>query len=184
MCKCRSAITPAIAFQHGWQAELSRSSVSSYGVWLWSHFHAGHNCTKTRLCSLLQRCLIFNGEESKWCCFFSAHYFLPREGRTKKCTEIAQKQTKTVCPVVSPAKTWTHIASVCVCVGVWMRVRSEVRGSVRQDRFWHSGNFTFFIAATGRCWWKWPSDLGKNVKNSPQMPTLFSEAQSLRTHIL
>lgn len=41
------AITPVIAFQHSWQVKLNSSWVSSFSIWLWSHFHAGHSCTKT-----------------------------------------------------------------------------------------------------------------------------------------
>lgn len=98
MCKCQhyqkhSAITPVIAFQHSWQAELSCYSV--FTIWLWSHFHAGHGCTKTACVLHYKDIWFFNEQESKLCWgFFFLRPPLPSKRRPHK--RMQGDYTKTV----------------------------------------------------------------------------------------
>ncbi len=114
---------------------------------------------KNRLCSLLQRYLIFSEEESKSCCFFPRPLLpskrWPHQKMQGDCTKNKQKQCLSSgfhCQNLHPQSYHCSVC-VCVCVCVWWKVR----GSDRLDRFWHSGNFAFFITTghfeTGH--WSW-----------------------------
>lgn len=106
MCKCQrygkhSAIKPVIAFQHSWQEELSRSSVSSFTIWLWSHFHAGHSCTKS-VCVLYYKDICFSMRKNVNYVVSSPPTASFQEKAARKMQGKCTKTNKNcVCPVVS-----------------------------------------------------------------------------------
>lgn len=143
MCKCHnhqkpSAITALTAIQHGWQAELSSSWVSSFTIWLWSHFNAGHSYTKKHICSLLQRYLIFTEQESKLRSLCPPPLSTRRQ-RKKILGDCTKTNKNSVCAVITAAKTYSHritaAAVVCVCE----------RGCDTQDGH-YSGECAFFYS--------------------------------------
>lgn len=114
MSKCHHyqkhcAITAVIALQHSWQAELSSSWVYLFTIWLWTHFQAGHSCTKT-VCVPHYKDIWFSMKKNLNYVVFFLHPLLPSK---KKCKGDCMKANKnnSDCPVVSDAKSDSHRAT-------------------------------------------------------------------------